>query len=152
MRWGIVKREMGRSPFTSLASDPYQGDVYRPWPSNLLLTFIEEVNKFLSSIFWQGLDESGAKTVCSQPCCLVHRGRRFVQVLELNFEQVLIRLCTCPDLLGCHSCTLGRVSCLLPLSYPCLETRCHHIHWCAEVCSCGFVPILPVQRCASLAP
>ena len=62
-RQSMIRREMGRSPFTSMASRTYQGDENLPWPSNLLLAVTEEINKFLSSIFWQELDESGAKNV-----------------------------------------------------------------------------------------
>ena len=133
--------------FHFLGEQAYQCNVHLPGPSNLFLTLVEENDKFLSTIFWQRFDETGPKTVCSEPCCLVHRGKHFVHVLELNFWHVLICLRTSPDFLDCQNCVLGRVSCLLPLCYPRLETRCHHVNWCVftSSTSCGFVPILPVH-------
>ena len=113
---GAVKQCQQRNGslfFDPLGEQAYQCNVNLPGLSNMLLTWIEEVDKLLSTIFWQRLDEAKTKAV--------DRG------------QVLICLRTFPDFLDCHNCVLGRVSCLLPLCYPCLETRCHHVNWCAEV-------------------
>ena len=120
-------------PFYLFGKQAYQRDVHLPCPRNLFLALVEEIHKFLPALFWQGLDETRAETVCSQPCRLVHRGKRFAQVLEHDLGQVLICLRTLPNFLDSHNCVLSSIPCFLPLCYPCLETRCHHVNWRTEV-------------------
>ena len=56
---------MGRSPFNLLSEQANQGDVDLPWPSNLLLTLVEEINKFLCPSSGKDLMNLGAKTARS---------------------------------------------------------------------------------------
>ena len=90
----------GPLAFHLFGKQTYQCDVNLPWPRNLFLALVEKFHKFLSALFWQGLGETRTKTVCSQPCRLVHRGKRFVQVLKHDLGQVLICLRTLPSLPG----------------------------------------------------
>ena len=65
-----------------------------PWPaSKPVATFSSHS---LTSSFGYELYEARAETACSQPCCLVHRGKRFVKIFEHDFGRILV--ChTCPD-------------------------------------------------------
>ena len=63
----LLAGKTGRSPFTLLDKQACQCSVHLPGRSNLFLTLVEEIDKFLSTVFWRRLDETKTKTVCSQP-------------------------------------------------------------------------------------
>ena len=149
---------MGRFLLNLLGMQTNQCDVDLPRPSNFSSHSLRRSTNFCLPVLGRDFKKRGPKR--SQPCCLVHRRKRFVKVFEHDFGQILICLCTCPDFLDCRDNVLGRILCLCHFVTHVLKRnaimstgvqKCD-VPLITSSVSYSFPPILLVHWCASLAP